>query len=67
MDIRCENEGKRLFLYHLAQVFLHEKAESLRMEAKQDGKRFCVTLTGTTTFSGEAEMDLKTHLQPHRG
>ena len=66
MDIRCENEGKRLFLYHLAQVFLHEKAESLRMEAKQDGNRFCVTLTGTTTFSGEAEMDLKTHLQPHR-
>ncbi len=66
MEIQCQNEGRRLFLYHLAQVFLHQKAESVRIEATKNGNRFRVTIKGNRTNCGEAEVDLATHLQAHR-
>lgn len=66
MQILCQNEGRRLFLYHLAQVFLHEKAEGIKIEVEQSQNRFRVTAKGTRINCGEAEVDLAAHQDIHR-
>ncbi|MBR2634739.1 MAG: coproporphyrinogen dehydrogenase HemZ [Clostridia bacterium] len=55
MNLFCENEGRRLFLYHLAQLFFHRDAEGLTLSAAVEGNLARVRLDGKGgSFEGKS-------------
>lgn len=67
MEIACENEARRLFFYHLAQCYFHEKATDLTIVPRLLEESASVYLKlGDKSFCASASVDLFTHKTPER-
>ncbi len=67
MEILCENEARRLFLYHLAQCYFHEKAEELTIIPSFSPQNVKVHLKpGEKISCGTAPVDLTLHRERER-
>ncbi len=67
MDITAKNEGVRLNLYHLSQLFFHENAESLSILCKESENEIFIELKKNGLIqTAKAKKDLSLHQENAR-